>query len=961
MSEEILSFIIFCFYLAFLYGLYVFTKRPSKKARKEQSSWFYGLALPSSFCTGWTFITIFSVFIKKNYYLLSVYIGILTFTFLLPFFLERIYSIIRKLHCQDILSFTLKRYSDKKLVKYLLLTLISLVSIPYIALNLKILSLFFNSQLLFSPFFIIVIISLFFVILKLKQWNSIKMLSYQGIFISISILSLALICILFVESDFPIIFSTLKNNLKNSFSSKNFNHFFSDWNINMFLAAFAFIFLPRQFSTLSKQLHFTSKEKILKASLITACFVFILLLCLLGINLALYYYYVKEGSNLQFTNPSFFIFFKNTFGMIPYIFFVITAFAFIVSSLNQQFSVLADILTKHLKLKFVICLSIIFIAGTLLSLALKNIHSEKLVTICFLGIAQLAVPIVGALVWKKGNYKGASASLIVSLFIWIFFGWGAFLSDPSNFKTAEPFINIAWYNSLLKSYYLSSTLHYTGTTFFYSGFFSVIAYIVFSSFSPSKENNVTHVYLGKSFSFLSFESRFEKILKICNYDLNQIRLLSLFYSNPNLQFSSDELSAYYPSEKIQEELQNLSAKNVILLSSKKTYSLNIQVKEKYSLKSFFEAFTTIDKIFDKLNNKNNLSSSEIKTQLHQMENVYKIYLRLISVRSKKEFFNTIATILPSLYPKILKIDLVKNEKVKSLFLNPRIQPEFFNFKINFNSFYLDLQLSSDLDSNTLFIIEPIIVLSYKIIDYIHQLKKHTQKLQNLDSIRSNFLANISHELRTPLVPLKGYLALLLFHDKVKENKELSEITQAMQSSYKRLEKLIENLIVFKEITNESFSIQPIRILDFIYSCLNELKTKIDAKGILVNIKEEQIKDASIEADRDKLKLSFIQILDNAIKFNKKGGEISISFKEYDKYVLFLIKDSGIGIKKQSKEQVFETFFQEDSSDTRYYDGTGLGLSLAKKIISLHGGKIKLYSKESKGTIVKIKLLKQFIK
>jgi len=335
-----------------------------------------------------------------------------------------------------------------------------------------------------------------------------------------------------------------------------------------------------------------------------------------------------------------------------------------------------------------------------------------------------------------------------------------------------------------------------------------------------------------------------------------------------------------------------------------------------------------------------------------MQILYKIYLKIGSLNKKKEFFRQVGRILPPHYPEIMRIEYQRGEKVILLYQAAEAQElDLVHFKINLGGSYLALMLKKDFKTDHFFVLEPILILAYRVVLHIEKLQNYALRLKNLDTLRTHFIANISHELRTPLVPLKGYLAILREHSGIKAMPDALDMIKTMEASYKRLENLIENLILFKEASFDFFNAQTVNMLELLFSVVMELKERMESRGIELVFYEKELEKIEIEADREKLRLALIQILDNSIKFNQYEGKIVIRAKATEQSVQLSIRDTGVGMTPDVRKRIFEAFYQGDADVTRHYEGAGLGLSIVKKIVVLHGGKIKISSLKDRGTRV----------
>jgi signal transduction histidine kinase len=231
-----------------------------------------------------------------------------------------------------------------------------------------------------------------------------------------------------------------------------------------------------------------------------------------------------------------------------------------------------------------------------------------------------------------------------------------------------------------------------------------------------------------------------------------------------------------------------------------------------------------------------------------------------------------------------------------------------------------------------------------------ELQQALDKLSELNQLKANFVANISHELRTPMTHIKGYLELLSSGDLGLPSGEQQRALKTMSKATERLEKLIEDLILFS--TSEHNNIN-LRVHHFNLAMLCEEiahHNEANAREHKVEISLQAAPNLPmVYADMEKISWVIQQLVDNAIKFIQGPGEVRIELSTADHQVRCTIMDNGIGIPQDRLQEIFEPFHQLDSSSTRRYGGTGLGLSLAKKIIEAHGSSIEVQSAPGEGS------------
>lgn len=241
-----------------------------------------------------------------------------------------------------------------------------------------------------------------------------------------------------------------------------------------------------------------------------------------------------------------------------------------------------------------------------------------------------------------------------------------------------------------------------------------------------------------------------------------------------------------------------------------------------------------------------------------------------------------------------------------------------------------------------------------------ELKKHTVELEKkayelkiANESKSNFLNIVSHELRTPLTIIMGYISILSYKALGEITDEQVKCLNIMLEKCRHLNELIGDILDLSKIERGErykFKKQPVdfkriveeTILIFTPEALKKqimLQSEIATNIPMVMYNEELAREI------------FSKLVDNAIKFIKEdsNGKVTIHLEDKGKYLQGCVEDTGIGIKEENFDKIFERFYQLDMSDTRSYEGTGLGLSIVKEILEDSGGSIKLESEEGKGS------------
>jgi two-component system phosphate regulon sensor histidine kinase PhoR len=228
------------------------------------------------------------------------------------------------------------------------------------------------------------------------------------------------------------------------------------------------------------------------------------------------------------------------------------------------------------------------------------------------------------------------------------------------------------------------------------------------------------------------------------------------------------------------------------------------------------------------------------------------------------------------------------------------------------------------------------------------------ELKKLDQVRRDFVANISHELRTPLSILRGYIETLLDNPKT-SSEELTRILRVMERHSNRLELLVEDLLTLAQVEsgNPDLQLGTVDLASFLKETIHDWEKKLASKqlNIIVNVAPDF---STIHADPTRLQEALYNLLDNAVKYSRKRGEIRLSTRQRDGEIELAVSDDGIGIAKEDLPRIFERFYRADKARSPdSVRGTGLGLAIVKHIAQLHGGRVEADSELGKGTTIRV--------
>ena len=248
-------------------------------------------------------------------------------------------------------------------------------------------------------------------------------------------------------------------------------------------------------------------------------------------------------------------------------------------------------------------------------------------------------------------------------------------------------------------------------------------------------------------------------------------------------------------------------------------------------------------------------------------------------------------------------------------------------------------------------------------DMVSQLRKTTSALEeskrrlettNVDLLKANqakanFLSIVSHELKTPLSVINGFLSLILDERYQNDPKNLREAIEISKRRGLQLARMIDELIDLSRLDARAMVIHkmPVAVGEAIEDATEQFREDTQRKQIRIKVLDCSTLPA-VHCDPDKFKQVITNLISNAVKFSPEGSVIEIGCREEAEEYLFHCRDQGIGIPLDEHEKIFEKFYQVDSSATRRYGGAGLGLSIVREIVHLHGGRISVESEESRG-------------
>jgi signal transduction histidine kinase/CheY-like chemotaxis protein len=240
------------------------------------------------------------------------------------------------------------------------------------------------------------------------------------------------------------------------------------------------------------------------------------------------------------------------------------------------------------------------------------------------------------------------------------------------------------------------------------------------------------------------------------------------------------------------------------------------------------------------------------------------------------------------------------------------------------------------------------LLEIKVDERTLALQTAYQDLKRLDELKTQFFANVSHELRTPLTLSIGPLDLMANDPAIPRSAQRN--IEVLRTNQHRLLRLINDLLDFAKLEAGRMTayFAPIRLVDTLKEYVATLEAAAHARGIVLSLRTER-PDFELYVDKSKFEKIAMNLLSNAFKFTPNGGRIEVCIGSSGPWVLIDVRDSGIGISKESLGVIFERFSQVDTSATRRYSGTGIGLALVKELMELHQGKVTVTSTPGEGS------------
>lgn len=243
-------------------------------------------------------------------------------------------------------------------------------------------------------------------------------------------------------------------------------------------------------------------------------------------------------------------------------------------------------------------------------------------------------------------------------------------------------------------------------------------------------------------------------------------------------------------------------------------------------------------------------------------------------------------------------------------------------------------------------------LSFKLVSE-QQIKKELggKGLWELNSSQSDFVAMITHQLRTPLSGIKWTLNMLLEEEAGPLTPEQRKwMSEAFQSNEEVIQLVDEILTAFR-LDSDGLKLYPaeVDLVEQFQKVVDHVGHVAKHKNVTIDFKDSGKKIKTVCVDGERISIAFQNILENAVRYSPKGGNVTVDLIEEEGDVKVSVKDNGIGIRSADRANIFKRFFRAQNAFQTHKDGTGLGLFIAKSIVEKHRGQIWFETEEGKGT------------
>ena len=227
-----------------------------------------------------------------------------------------------------------------------------------------------------------------------------------------------------------------------------------------------------------------------------------------------------------------------------------------------------------------------------------------------------------------------------------------------------------------------------------------------------------------------------------------------------------------------------------------------------------------------------------------------------------------------------------------------------------------------------------------------ELAQAYQKLAEQDLARHEFLTNVAHELRTPLMAASGYLQIL--QKGALQGNQLNEAMDTVSRNIGQIVSLVNDILFLQEIELVLPAFQSVKMSEIAQDIVKKYEKKAMERGIHLKVRNER-NIPPVNGDSKSLERALTALVDNAIKFSPRGGDVEINFERQKDRLAVSVEDHGIGIATDQLSRIFDRFYHLEKSGDDLFGGIGIGLAITRQVIEQHRGKVNVESKPGKGS------------
>ena len=237
-----------------------------------------------------------------------------------------------------------------------------------------------------------------------------------------------------------------------------------------------------------------------------------------------------------------------------------------------------------------------------------------------------------------------------------------------------------------------------------------------------------------------------------------------------------------------------------------------------------------------------------------------------------------------------------------------------------------------------------------VMDWAQERVQEISQLKEQENFRKEFIGNLAHELKTPVFNIQGYILTLLegaLEDPDHNRKFLIKAAKNVD----RMAGLIDDLDVITKIEGGSLELElrQFNLTSLVVDVMDQLEQRAKRAGIEVEFVDENRRNVEVIGDAPKIEQVVTNLISNSLRYGKEGGKTEVRFYDMDEQMLVEVADDGIGMSEEHLPRIFERFYRVDKSRSRNAGGSGLGLSIVKHIIEVHGQTISVRSTQGKGS------------